>query len=209
MSKVIIAGDASGTGTFTISAPNGNTDRTLVLPDEAGTVLTSAGVPASAMPAGSVIQVVSVAKTDTFSWSGQEVWTSITGLAATITPSSASSKILVQCVVMYGMQSTYNALGLAMARNGTRTPIGDSDGALRTEAFFGSDDLYGGGGANTGQATIAYLDSPSTTSATTYQLQGVNTRDGETIYINRPVFDPNDRQAYRGVSTITVMEIAG
>ena len=58
MSKVVIAGDASGTGTFTISAPNGNTDRTLVLPDEAGTVLTSAGVPASAMPAGSVIQVV-------------------------------------------------------------------------------------------------------------------------------------------------------
>ena len=38
MSKVVIAGDASGTGTFTISAPNGNTDRTLVLPDEAGTV---------------------------------------------------------------------------------------------------------------------------------------------------------------------------
>ena len=53
MSKVAIVGDASGTGTFTISAPNGNTDRTLVLPDEAGTVLTSAspvvypkGVPA-------------------------------------------------------------------------------------------------------------------------------------------------------------------
>ena len=42
MSKVVIAGDASGTGTFTISAPNGNTDRTLVLPDETGTVLTSA-----------------------------------------------------------------------------------------------------------------------------------------------------------------------
>ena len=52
MSKVAIVGDPSGTGTFTISAPNGNTNRTLVLPDEAGTVLTTAGVPASAMPAG-------------------------------------------------------------------------------------------------------------------------------------------------------------
>jgi hypothetical protein len=41
MSKVAIVGDPSGTGTFTISAPNGNTDRTLVLPDEAGTVLTT------------------------------------------------------------------------------------------------------------------------------------------------------------------------
>ena len=43
MSKVTIQGDASGTGIFTIASPNSNTDRTLVLPDEAGTVLTSGG----------------------------------------------------------------------------------------------------------------------------------------------------------------------
>jgi len=42
MSKVSITGNASGTGTFTIAAPNSNTDRTLTLPDEAGTILTSA-----------------------------------------------------------------------------------------------------------------------------------------------------------------------
>ena len=54
MSKVAIVGDPSGTGTFTISAPNGNTDRTLVLPDEAGTVLTSASNLASLLTSGSV-----------------------------------------------------------------------------------------------------------------------------------------------------------
>ena len=43
MSKVAIKGNASGTGTFTLEAPNSNTDRTLTLPDEAGTVLTSGG----------------------------------------------------------------------------------------------------------------------------------------------------------------------
>ena len=56
MSKVAIQGNASGTGTFSIVAPNSNTDRTLTLPDEAGTVLTSGGaidVNASA-PADSV-----------------------------------------------------------------------------------------------------------------------------------------------------------
>ena len=42
MSYVKIEGNASGTGTFTIAAPNSNTDRTFNLPDEAGTVLTSA-----------------------------------------------------------------------------------------------------------------------------------------------------------------------
>jgi hypothetical protein len=41
MSKVAITGNTSGTGTFTIAAPNSNTDRILTLPDEAGTVLTS------------------------------------------------------------------------------------------------------------------------------------------------------------------------
>jgi len=43
MSKVAIKGNASGTGTFTLEAPNSNTDRVLTLPDEAGTVLTSGG----------------------------------------------------------------------------------------------------------------------------------------------------------------------
>ncbi len=47
MSKVTIAGDANGTGVFTIAAPNGNTNRTLTLPDEAGTVLTNASDPSS------------------------------------------------------------------------------------------------------------------------------------------------------------------
>lgn len=57
MSNIAIKGNASGTGTFTIEAPNSNTDRTLVLPDEAGTVLTSGGaidVNASA-PADSLV----------------------------------------------------------------------------------------------------------------------------------------------------------
>ena len=42
MSKVAIKGAATGTGVFTLESPATNTDRTLVLPDEAGTVLTSA-----------------------------------------------------------------------------------------------------------------------------------------------------------------------
>lgn len=42
MSKISLTPNASGTGTFTIASPNSNTDRTLTLPDEAGTVLTSA-----------------------------------------------------------------------------------------------------------------------------------------------------------------------
>ena len=43
MSRVVITGNASGTGDFTIAAPNSNTDRTLTLPDEAGEVVVTDG----------------------------------------------------------------------------------------------------------------------------------------------------------------------
>lgn len=43
MSKVALSGNASGTGTFTIASPNSNTDRTLTLPDQTGTILTGSG----------------------------------------------------------------------------------------------------------------------------------------------------------------------
>ena len=57
MSKVAISGNASGTGVFTIASPNSNTDRTLNLPDNSGTVLTTAtpGVPVNG-PAFSAYQ---------------------------------------------------------------------------------------------------------------------------------------------------------
>jgi hypothetical protein len=43
MSLVKIQGNASGTGEFTIAAPNSNTNRTLTLPDATGTFITTAG----------------------------------------------------------------------------------------------------------------------------------------------------------------------
>jgi hypothetical protein len=43
MSKVAIIGNASGTGVFTVASPNSNVDRTLTLPDESGTLLTTTG----------------------------------------------------------------------------------------------------------------------------------------------------------------------
>jgi hypothetical protein len=57
MSLVKVQGNASGTGIFTIASPNGNTDRTLTLPDNTGTILTTAtpGVPVNG-PAFSAYQ---------------------------------------------------------------------------------------------------------------------------------------------------------
>ena len=62
------------------------------------------------------------------------------------------------------------------------------------------------------RSSAMFLDSPSTTSATTYKIQAVNRVDtqGGTMYINRTEQD-RDTVGYdpRGVSSITVMEVAG
>jgi hypothetical protein len=51
MSSVSIQGNASGTGIFTIASPNSNTNRTLTLPDNTGTILTTASTIAGTGPA--------------------------------------------------------------------------------------------------------------------------------------------------------------
>jgi len=160
------------------------------------------------MPTGSVLQVVSAIKTDTFSFSVTErTWTSVTGLSASITPSSASNKVLVTAVVSVSATNTYNAMGGRVTRNGSVVAVGNTAGT-RASAFFGSDDWLSAAYANQAQIYISFLDSPSTTSAVTYQLQLINDRDTDTIYVNRSQYDGDSSQTFRNASSITVMEIA-
>ena len=63
MSKVTIAGDVNGTGVFTIAAPNGNTNRTLTLPDEAGTILTNAKT-----APGGLVSIQSFTSSGSYTW---------------------------------------------------------------------------------------------------------------------------------------------
>jgi hypothetical protein len=51
LSKIALSGNPSGTGTFTIASPNSNTDRTLNLPDAAGTIALTSQIPAIASTA--------------------------------------------------------------------------------------------------------------------------------------------------------------
>ena len=206
MSKVTIAGDVNGTGVFTISSPNGNTNRTLVLPDEAGTVLTSAGVPSSAMPAGSVLQVVSTTKTDTFSTTSTS-YVDITGMSVTITPTSASSTILVLVNMVGGSGPTAGALcTFRMVRGATAVGVGAS-AAGYTQASVGG--MRSPDDANSSWAVnCSVLDAPATTSSTTYKVQGFI--ESSTLRINTTGNNSsNANWSYRGASTITVMEIAG
>ena len=199
MSKISLAPDASGSGIFTIASPNSNTNRTLTLPDNAGTIITSG-------TAGTVLQVVSATKTDTFTTTSSS-FVDLTGVSVSITPTSASSKIMIIATLMAGADASSTTFMSRLVRNSTSIALGDS-ASNRTQVTFGTDDMIT---ANTNLSiALTFLDSPSTTSATTYKVQVAQTRTaGGTLTVNRDGQDSDDVQVPRGSSTITVMEIAG
>lgn len=151
-----------------------------------------------------VLQVVSTVKTDTFSASTNNVFTDITGLSVSITPSSSSSKVLVVCSI-HGSATTNGVANLQLLRGSTPIALGDAAGS-RPQS---SSSIDSNGGEPIMSASISFLDSPATTSSTTYKL-ALNTGDTSgTAYINRTSGDPNNIYSGRYASTITVMEIAG
>jgi molybdopterin-binding protein len=187
MSKISLAPDASGTGIFTIASPNSNTNRTLTLPDNTGTIITSG-------TAGTVLQVVE-GSTDAEVAVSTTVYTD-TGLTASITPSSASNKVLVivsqQATLSRSSASTQFNLDLQLLRGATVLEAYE-DYVLFAQAT---------GLISLGtQICITYLDSPSTTSSTTYKMQG---RPDSTASSLVATFQLGSR----GRSSIILMEIA-
>ena len=151
---------------------------------------------------GKVLQVVSTTKIDTFTLAGTSTFTDITGLSVSITPSSASNKILVLVNIASGQTAT-SVSAFRLVRNSTA--IGGGTASSSRQSAFAT----GQGVDNNGQFSSAFnhLDSPATTSSTTYKIQTIC---NDTIAVNRTRLDTDtaDSIGSRTSSTITVMEIA-
>ena len=165
----------------------------------------ASGVPSAAkLPAGSVLQVVSTTKTDTFTTTATS-FTDITGLSVSITPTSASSKILVLVDVNGSQQYGANRVALRLLRDSTTIDAGTAVGS-RQAAFGG----FGTPDSTVPSATVSgnHLDSPATTSSVTYKMQVACIAGGGTAYVNRTQADGDESGQIRMPSSITVMEIA-
>lgn len=148
---------------------------------------------------GKILQVVSVSKTDAFSGTSTTP-ADITGLSASITPSSTSSKIMIQVHVSVG-RATGSRMYFIIDRGGTDIGIGDAAGSRQRVSFAVGDD--GSQGMDT--TGMNYVDSPNTTSATTYKIQ--YQIDSGTLFVNRTSTDTDAASYGRAISTITLIEI--
>jgi hypothetical protein len=166
------------------------------------TNLTSGTLPAARLPAGSVLQVVSTTKTDTFTATLSGTYTDITGISVNITPTSASNKVLV--TVNIGTACAANNSAIQLLRGSTPICIGDA-ATSRTQATMADMNSFG---LNGGPVSFSFLDSPATTSSTTYKVQIWAGSSATAVYINYGSQDSANAYRFRTASTITVMEIA-
>ena len=154
--------------------------------------------------APAILQVVSVTKTDTFSTSSTS-FVDITGLAATITPVATSSKILVVGYVSGAGDSGAANSAFRLVRGSTDILLGDAaSNRTRASGFL----TAGTAGDVVSNEPFNFLDSPATTSATTYKLT-MRTLAAGTGFVNRTKNDTDNALHTRLASTITLMEVAG
>ena len=149
---------------------------------------------------GGIIQTIQTVKTDTFSTSSSS-FTDITGLSVTISPSSSSNKILVIVDLMVGSDNDSQCMFL-LKRDSTSINFGDNDGS-RSQNFA---EIGGAEDYDQTSCSTHFLDSPATTSATTYKVQMRVT--GSTHFLNRSQSDSNNSNESRTTSSITVMEVS-
>ena len=173
MSSVIVAGDVSGSVSLTAPSAAGST--VITLPSTSGTMLTNKS-------AGTVLQVVQATTT------GAQVSTSSTSyvtssFSVTITPSSSTSKVLINYSGAYSLNPAATGLLITIYRNAT--DLGATNKVLVTAGYIATSPI-----------SAIYLDSPATTSATTYTLYYKSVSG--TVFINA-----ND-----ALSTLTATEIA-
>ena len=223
---------SSGGGVQSIDTPSTASSFTSTLPGTTGTLLdTNSSLPAAKLTGtvptarlgsgtassstflrgdstyaeaggGKIAQIVSVTKTDTFSFTNFPTFVDCPGLSVTITPAATSSKIYVMLSISGGGMSGFR---YQLVRGSTAIAIGTGS--------IGSRVAGSGGGSNRNYDEVDsgcanFLDSPSTTSATTYKVQVSTGNSSTDSKINATRNDPDSSYGIRTASTITVMEVS-
>ena len=162
-------------------------------------------IPRDGLPSGSaggIIQVKQVIKKDQFT-TGSTVssggYVDLTGLSVDITPTRSDSKILIEAQIYNSNNNAVNFFRILRGSTFIEQPSGTSSSGANWNAhgFAYFDHSF------QDTTVIKILDSPATTSATTYKVQCACT--GTQLTVNKFYNTSN----YYGISTLTVMEVSG
>jgi hypothetical protein len=170
------------------------------------TGLDADGISSQPVFPGNVLQVVNTTKTDVFTTTSTS-FVDVTSLSASITPSSASNKILVMVSFFMSANSGSGYPQARVMRDSTAIYVGNSAGS-RTPALTNT-----GGGLSSADAgagfniSAQFVDSPATTSSTTYKIQLLQTA-GNTARIGAGGDDTDASTRIRAAASIVLMEIA-
>ena len=200
MSSIVIAGNTSGA--ITIAAPAEAGLNTLTLPASTGTVALTSDIPAP----------VTTVQTHLNTTSSQSITANtranISGLNATITPSTTSKriKVTVRWNGEYSSTVNYDAtFGIKRDAIDIGNPAADGSRnvgiAILSQGYWAAD-----ADSTPDSATYTYIDSPATTSATTYHATFMQRTTG-TLYNQRTVADSNAAGYERLTSNIILEEI--
>jgi len=175
--------------------------------------ITNSGI--SGISGGKILQVVSTLKTNVFSTNASSMQ-DVTGLNVAITPSSASSKVLITVSISVGGEHSA-IVGINLLRGSTVVAAGDANVSNHNLVTFGAatngNSSAGSGKYQSETHSYTFLDSPNTTSATTYKIQVRNVRASfnEYVVINSAYQggQANDNSTYviNTTSTITAQEV--
>ena len=168
------------------------------------------------LDSGKVLQVKSTVKATQQSIAGS---TFADVMSVSITPTSSSSTILITCdlnisaATSDASQTAARYTGVKLYRGSTQIAVNSDASGNQAKVWFSCNSTEGNNsGFQQNNSSGSFMDSPSSTSAITYKITAANTHDSNYYtYINRPSYGVSDNYAYshKGVSTLTVMEIAG
>jgi hypothetical protein len=201
---VVALGDVLGVGSVTDGAVTTNKiANQAVTMDKLATSGTLPALNGSALTnlpvaSGSILQVkqTSINTAVSSSLSSESTFVDIAGMSVSITPSSASSKILVSYILNLGHNTDQQNNSIKLLRDSTAiSGTGGGTADVTSFARCSTTEIV--------ERSMQYLDSPATTSAVNYKLQWASGTG--TFYLNRRGNDG----LFIGISTITVMEIAG
>ena len=157
---------------------------------------------------GKILQVIQTVKTGTFS-ANHQTTVDVTGLSVSITPSSSSNKVLVTYDLNISLATGSYQASVFLVKGSTKIYLGNAEGSRTRSSNFIMSTNDSTGHMQYYPVHGEFLDSPATTSATTYKIQvfGHNS-SGNTVMVNRTNYDANDAGVLRTVSQITAKEVA-